>query len=125
MSTWIWGLLLAGATIVLAVTGAEVTRHTIGPERLKLNNEVAGFIYAVIGVVYAVLLGFSALIVWEQYDKAQVIVEEEANKLADLYRNAQAFPDDVEKALEAGLRTYAQLVIEKEWPAMADGQSSS
>jgi hypothetical protein len=32
---------------------------------------VAGFIYAVIGVVYAVLLGFSAIIVWEQYRQAR------------------------------------------------------
>jgi hypothetical protein len=124
MSTWLWGLLLAGATIVLAVTGAMVTRHRIGPERLKLNNEVAGFIYAVIGVVYAVLLGFSALIVWEQYDKAQVVVEEEANKLADLYRSAQTFPDDMRTEVETSLRTYARLVIDKEWPAMAEGQFS-
>lgn len=124
MSTWVWGILLAGATIFLAVAGALLTRRWIGPERLKLNNEVAGFIYAVIGVVYAVLLGFSALIVWEQYDKAIVVVEQEANKLGDLYRDAQTFPDDVRIVVEASLRAYANLVIEKEWPAMAAGEPS-
>jgi hypothetical protein len=88
------------------------------------HNEVAGFIYAVIGVLYAVCLGFTAIIVWERFDQAQVEVEKEANQLADLFRNAQAFPDDVRVELETKLISYARLVVEKEWPAMAEGKSS-
>ena len=124
MSAWLWGILLAGAMVLLAIAGTLLTRRWVGAETLKSNNEVAGFIYAVIGVVYAVLLGFSAIIVWEQYDKAIVVVEQEANQLADLFRDAQTFPSNVQTEVENRLRTYAELVIEKEWPAMADGQSS-
>jgi hypothetical protein len=40
-------------------------------EVLERHNEVAGFIYAVIGVLYAVVLGFTAVIVWERYDQAK------------------------------------------------------
>ena len=64
-------------------------------EVLQRHNDVAGFIYAVIGVVYAVLLGFAAVTVWERYDRAQASVEQEANDLADLYRDAQTFPSDI------------------------------
>ncbi len=80
MTAWLWGILLAGAMVLLAIAGTLLTRRWVGAETLKSNNEVAGFIYAVIGVVYAVLLGFSAIIVWEQYDKAIVVVEQEANQ---------------------------------------------
>jgi hypothetical protein len=118
------GILLVGAMVLLAVAGALLARRWVGVEVLKLNNEVAGFIYAVIGVVYAVLLGFSAIIVWEQYDRAKAVAEQEANELADLYRNAQTFPEDVRREVEARLRTYARLVIEKEWPAMVQRKSS-
>jgi predicted membrane chloride channel (bestrophin family) len=83
--------------VLLAVAGILLARRWVGVEVLKLNNEVAGFIYAVIGVVYAVLLGFTTIIVWEQYDKAQAVVDQEANELADLYRNAQTFPDNVRR----------------------------
>jgi uncharacterized protein DUF4239 len=121
---WLWGILLVGAMVLLAVTGTLLARRWVGVEVLKLNNEVAGFIYAVIGVVYAVLLGFTAIIVWEQYDKAQAVVEQEANELADLYRDAQTFPDDVRRELETRLRTYARFVVEKEWPAMVERKSS-
>jgi hypothetical protein len=120
---WLWGILLVAAMVLLAVGGTLLARRWVGVEVLKLNNEAAGFIYAVIGVVYAVLLGFTAIIVWEQYDKAQAVVDQEANELADLYRNAH-FPDDVRRELETHLRTYARLVVDKEWPAMVERKSS-
>jgi len=121
---WLWSILLVGATVLLAAAGTLLTRRWVSVEILKLNNEVAGFIYAVIGVLYAVLLGFTAIIVWEQFDKAQAGVDQEANQLADLYRHAQAFPDDTRRTLETQLRAYAKLVVEKEWPAMAERTSS-
>jgi hypothetical protein len=85
---------------------------------------VAGFIYAVIGVVYAVLLGFATVTVWERYDRAQASVEQEANDLADLYRDAQTFPSDIRAELESRIRDYVQLAVEKEWPAMAERKFS-
>ena len=124
VAAWFWGILLVGATVFLAVAGALLVRRLVTVEVLERQNEVAGFIHAVIGVVYAVLLGFTALIVFEAYQKAHDRVEQEANELADLFRNAQAFPDDVRSELETQLRAYARLVVEKEWPAMAERRSS-
>ena len=121
---WLWGIFLIGAMLLLAVAGTLLARRWVGVEVLKLNNEVAGFIYAVIGVLYAVLLGFTAIIVWEQFDKAQAGVDQEANELADLYRDAQVFPEDTRRELDTHLRAYARLVVENEWPAMAERKSS-
>jgi hypothetical protein len=121
---WLWGVLLVGATVLFAVAGSLSARRWVSVETLKLNNEVAGFIYGVIGVLYAVLLGFTAIILWERFERAQAGVEQEANELADLYRDSQAFPDDTRRELETLIRTYAKLVVEKEWPAMAERASS-
>lgn len=121
---WWWGIFLVGVMVLLAVAGTLLARRWVSVDVLKLNNEVAGFIYAVIGVLYAVLLGFTAIIIWEQFEKAQAGVDQEANELADLYRQAQAFPDDTRRELETHLRAYAKLVVEKEWPAMAERTSS-
>ena len=124
MAGWLMGILLVSGSVALAIVGTLLSRRLVGVEVLKANNEVAGFIYAVIGVVYAVLLGFSAIIVWEQYERARQIVEQEANQLADLYRNAQSFPESVQRQIEGRLRTYAQVVAEKEWPAMAERKTN-
>jgi hypothetical protein len=119
-----WGTLIVGGITFVAVAGALLVRRWAPVEVLERHNEVAGFIYSVIGVMYAVLLGFTAIIVWERYDQAQAEVEKEANVLGDLFRDAQAFPDDTRRELETKLRTYAKLVVEKEWPAMAKHHSS-
>jgi hypothetical protein len=122
---WLWSLLFVVVSPALAVGGSLLVRRAIGPDVLARHNDVAGFIYSVIGVVYAVLLGFTAIIVWEQFRKAQEDVEQEANALVDLYRDAQVFPDDVRDQIGERLRDYARLVVEEEWPAMAAGKSSA
>lgn len=122
---WCWSLLFVVVSPAVAVWGALRVRRAVGPDVLARHNDVAGFIYAVLGVVYAVLLGFTAIVVWEQFRRAQEGVELEANALVDLYRNAQVFSPDVRDKIEVGLQDYARLVVEEEWPAMADGRAGS
>lgn len=124
LETWFWSLLLVVLLPAVAVGGALLVRRVVGAEVLARHNDVAGFIYAVIGVLYAVLLGFTAIIVWEQFRRAQEGAELEANALADLYRDAQVFPVAVRGQVETRLRDYARLVVEEEWPAMAAGERS-
>jgi hypothetical protein len=66
-----WGTLIVGSITLIAVAGALLVRRWATVEVLERHNEVAGFIYAVIGVLYAVVLGFTAVIVWERYDQAK------------------------------------------------------
>ena len=120
----LWSLLITGGITVVSVVGGLLVRRWVNVEVLERHNEVAGFIHAVIGVLYAVVLGFTAVIVWERFAEAQNNVEKAANELGDLFRDAQAFPDDVREELQTNLRSYVRLVIEKEWPAMAEGKSS-
>jgi len=125
VETWFWILLFVVALPAFAVGCALLVRRIVGVDVLERDNAVAGFIYAVVGVVYAVLLGFSAIIVWEQFRHAQEGVEHEANALADLYRDSRVFPPEVRNAVELRVREYARVVVAKEWPAMAEGKSSS
>jgi hypothetical protein len=120
----LWGTLIVGGITFVATAGALLVRRWVAVEILERHNEVAGFNYFVIGVIYVVLLGFTAIIVWERYDQAQAEVEKEANKLGDLFRDAQVFPDETRRELETKLQSYARLVVDKEWPAMAEHKSS-
>jgi len=55
------------------VAGYLVARFTPGDIRLA-HNDRAGFILAVIGVVYAVLLAFVAIGTWERFNQAELEV---------------------------------------------------
>jgi hypothetical protein len=124
LGAWSSVLLFVVLLPAAAITGALLVRRAVGADVLARHNDVAGFIYAVIGVLYAVLLGFSAIIVWEQFRNARENVELEANELADLYRDAQVFPAPVRDEITRRLGEYARLVIEREWPAMAAHERS-
>ena len=66
---WVLGILVGLATL-LAMLGPIVVRRRLGLEWLSTNNEVAGFKFATIGVLYAVLLGFAVIVVWEEFNGA-------------------------------------------------------
>ena len=55
-----------------------LARRKWGIDRLKLNNEVAGFKFSVIGVLYAVLLAFVVIAVWENYNATETAIRNEA-----------------------------------------------
>ncbi len=63
-----------------AVGFQMVIRSSVGVERLELNNEVAGFMFAAIGVVYAVLLAFVVIAVWEKFSEGQTTGARESRR---------------------------------------------
>lgn len=121
MPDWLVGLLIVVVVTGLSIAGVEVVRRKVDHDLLKSHQEVAGFIYAVVGVIYAVLLAFVIIVVWEKFDQAAKGAEQEANQLADLSRDANAFSDSLDIPLERAVARYADLVVSEEWPRMAQG----
>jgi len=87
------------------------------------HNDVAGFIYAALGVIYAVLLALVVIAVWEGYGAASDTVEREANAAADIYWLADQLPEDRDVRVQELVRSYAEEVVHKEWPLMEKGQA--
>src|SRR3954467_10127990 len=108
-------------SIGLAVAGLLLVRRSVALSTLEGHNDVAGFIIAVIGVLYAVLLAFVVVISWQNFDDARQIANGEAELVSGLYRDASAFPPHT-PAIRRDLDTYARSVITREWPAMARHQ---
>src|SRR5919112_5755145 len=118
------GLLIVAVAMVVAVGGLVLVQRLYSTERRKQYNDVAGFIYAVLGVAYAVLLGLMLIAVWEKWNAAEAITTEEANELAGIFWFAHALPQPEGRHIQELVRTYSQVVVEEEWPLMAQGKSS-
>lgn len=115
-------LVIFGVIFVLEVYSVGLIilcRRIWGPLRLKQNNEVGGFKFATIGVLYAVLLGFVVIAVWEDYQDTATAVRTEAKAVRDLVQLSYALPGGAQ--LREPLLDYAHHVRHDEWPAMADG----
>jgi hypothetical protein len=84
---------------------------------------VAGFIYAALGVIYAVLLALVVIAVWEEYDAASVTVEQEANAAADIFWLADRLPEPRGTHVQELVRSYVEEVAHREWSLMEQGQA--
>jgi putative Mn2+ efflux pump MntP len=116
------GLIIVGGFVLLTVLIGLIVARLL-PQKVRADhNDLAGFILAVIGVIYAVLLAFVAVTVWERFETAESRSYEEASSLAEVYRNSDDFPQSEE--IRGGLRQYANLVATDEWPAMTRGDES-
>jgi hypothetical protein len=111
--------------VLVAVAGLVLVQRLVPPERREGQNDVAGFIYAVLGVAYAVLLAFVVIAVWQDYETAQTNVESEAHELAGVYFLASQLPAPERTRIQDLARRYARVVVEQEWPMMEQGQTST
>jgi protein-S-isoprenylcysteine O-methyltransferase Ste14 len=110
--------------VLVAVVGLVLVQRLVPPDLREEQNNVAGFIYAVLGVAYAVLLAFILIAVWQDYKMAQTNVESEAHELAGVYFLASQLPESERTHVQDLTRTYARVVVEQEWPVMERGQTS-
>lgn len=122
--TSLLGICIIGGAVLLSIGGLLIVRKYIPAKKFKSHNDVAGFIFATLGVIYAVMLAFLVIVAWENFDQSDSNVVKEANSLASLYRDSEAFSPRFRIELRAALNTYVNSIIHDEWPLLAVGKSS-
>jgi hypothetical protein len=123
-SLWVVVLALVVLPTAVAMAGTVLVRSRVPLESLASNNEVAGFKFAVIGVLYAVLLAFAVIVVWESFSDSEGQVTAEAGAAATLYRLADGFDVPGARALHQRVTDYIDSAVRDDWPAMAHGEGS-
>jgi hypothetical protein len=124
VGTALTGVAVVGLSVLVALLGyAGVERRWARGIR-QPHNDVAGFIYAVLGVIYAVLLAYVVIVVWQDFVMAHLTTEQEANQVADLYGLAEQFPDPQGPRVQELARAYARSVVDDEWLLLGRGQAS-
>jgi hypothetical protein len=118
---WMVGSIITGLAVLLSWGGLVVFHALVPLDVRRAHNDIVGFTIAIVGVVYAVLLAFIAVATWETYAKADDIVENEANRLGNLFFDAAGLPEDAAAEFREHLKDYVQTVINDEWPAEQSG----
>ena len=111
-------LVVLGAVVACFVLLHAILQRRFKSEVLRRHNDVAGFLFSAVGVLYAVVLGFVVVVVWQKYDDAVSNVENEVDSVANLYHVVDAFPVTSRERIRSGLRAYGETVARIEWPAM-------
>lgn len=117
------GFLAIAITVALSIIGLIVVRRFVSQERLEKANTSTELVFTLAGVLYAVLVAFIVVVVWEQFDQAQKATESEATAIADLLRDSEGLPAAAQPAMQQSLTNYAHSVVEEEYPRMRRGES--
>lgn len=119
---WVAVAIMVGVPTALAVLGPYLVRRHVTLEKLTTNNEIAGFKFATVGVLYAVLLAFAIILVWQKFSDAETTVAQEAGAAETIYRLSSGLSgtqrtDRVRGALTA----YLAVAVADDWSAMDRG----
>ncbi|WP_117211549.1 DUF4239 domain-containing protein [Allorhizocola rhizosphaerae] len=117
-------LLIVVGTVVVVGIGLLVVRRVIPGEAKQPHHDVAAAIFSMVGVLYAVILAFVVIVVWENHNGTGAEANVEANEVSRLYFTARALPEPQRKEMMELARDYAGTVAGEEWALMAQGQSS-
>ena len=127
-STWlhslpIWQMTLVtfGTTFLAGVVIHTVTGLLAAGKYRRSFMAISPGLLSPIGVIFGLLIAFTAAQVWNDTQRANAAVDTEASALRSVVIESAVFPEDAQLRLRALLRQYIQYTITTEWSMMAQG----
>lgn len=115
---WLSGVIVVVLPVAIAIGVTILIRRNVPFETLRENNEVAGFNFATVGVLYAVLLAFAVVVVWERFNDAEKGVGREAGAAVTIYRLIGGIGGEHGANLHDALSNYLKAAVNDDWPSM-------
>lgn len=116
------GTLWVAVIVGISLGGLLMFRAVMPAERFDSANTVSTTMFQLAGTLYAVLVAFVVVVVWEQFSDAEDASGQEAAAIADLLRDSAALPPQSQSAVEQALIGYTRSVIDIEFPRMRHGE---
>jgi len=104
---------------VLGYAGTRLVRRFFKLTILRAHNEIVGYVFAVVGGFYGLLMGFVVFLVWDTMNTAQNNANREGSLARALYRDIRYFPEParVQPLMNTYLK-YVKVVVDTEFREM-------
>ena len=119
--TWLDGLLVIGVWTGLSVLGLVIFNRLVSAPKRAKDNESVGLTYAIVAVIFAVLVAVIIVDVWETSARADEIATGEANQLSSLVLDSAGLAPDMALSVHGQIDQYIDTVVKTEWPAQQAG----
>jgi len=120
---WEVGLMSVGLSAFGAVVLELIAGRLLSVEFRRRHNDAAAAIFSVIGVTFAVLLAFVAMLAWQHFNEAKAASYTEAASVLNVYNAAVGFADPESSLMRDDIVGYLETVVRVEWPAQAEGRT--
>ena len=106
---WAIGLIIIGGTLIVVLAGFVLVSRLLPAWRAERSAQVLGGVAGMVMTMFAVLLAFVIVNLYNGYNSAVNNVAAEATSLTELVQDADPFPPVVRRRIE---RAVAQYVVE-------------
>jgi hypothetical protein len=120
---WMAVIVFAGTYLFAAGIYWVVTSLAVN-DRARAFKEVSPGMLPSLGILFALLVGFIAVEVWGNFDKAKVAVATEASALRAVVLLAGTFPEEQRTRIYALINRHIETAVNEGWPAMAQRRAS-
>jgi hypothetical protein len=122
MADWELFLLGVGGITAIALGGFMAMRRVLPHWRTEAASATSAAVAAMVMTLFALVLAFAAVNLYQGYTDASSNVADEANSLAQIARDVRILPNAQEYHVQAAIVKYIHAVSEGDFPAMHDGQ---
>ena len=122
---WTGFVIFVGSGLAVSLIGLLIVNAYFPQIDLIANNLVGGFKFAFLAQVYSALLAFVLIEAGHRFATQSALVNAEASTLLYLDRAVAATAEGEADQFRRDIRSYARLVVDEEWAAMARGEESA
>jgi hypothetical protein len=112
-------LIIFSATFIIAGGVYFLVIRLAATEWARAFKGVSPGMLPPLGILFALLVGFIAVEVWNSFDKAKTAVATEASALRAMVLLAGTLPPEEKMRVYALIKQHIEEAVNKEWPAMA------
>lgn len=108
---------VCGVLVILAFAGLAVFTRLVNWEVRERDTSMIGLSYAMAGAIYAVILAFVAVGVFETMSSSAETATAEANALSSLLFDSAGLAPKAGAQLRTDVMAYIDIVTKSEWPS--------
>jgi hypothetical protein len=111
-------IIFAATYLTAACVYLAVVRLAVG-DRARAFKAFSPGMLPPLGIIFGLLIGFVAVQVWNDFDKAKLAVATEASALRAVVLLGETLPDEQRTHLGALINRHIEEAVNREWPAMS------
>src|SRR5919108_201370 len=111
-------VIFAATFVVAACVYLVVVWLAVDDRRARAFKAFSPGMLPPLGIIFGLLVGFVAVQVWNDFDKAKAAVITEASALRAVVLLAESLPDEQRTQLRELMNRHIEEAVNREWPAM-------
>ena len=123
LPNWLFGSLTIAVFLAVGLGGYFASRKWVRSlhHQNPSCNEIVGFYFGALTVLYGITLGLLMVGVWSNFSDTDQKVSRESATLSALYHDVSHYPEPIRAELQKGLAAYCRDVINVAWPQQRKG----